>query len=41
MGRPHETDGDLPLAFIVKKDSAKDVTENEIIEFVNSTYINQ
>ncbi|XP_044743330.1 4-coumarate--CoA ligase-like [Chrysoperla carnea] len=36
MGRPHETDGDLPLAFIVKRDSAKDVTEKEIIEFVNN-----
>ncbi|XP_044743981.1 uncharacterized protein LOC123306150 [Chrysoperla carnea] len=36
MGKPHETDGDLPLAFIVKKESAKNVTEDEIIKFVDS-----
>ncbi|XP_044727729.1 4-coumarate--CoA ligase-like, partial [Chrysoperla carnea] len=35
MGKKHETDGDLPLAFIVRKESAKNVTEDEIIEFVN------
>ncbi|XP_044727178.1 4-coumarate--CoA ligase 1-like [Chrysoperla carnea] len=35
MGKPHETDGDLPLAFIVKKESAKNVTEDEIIKFVD------
>ncbi|XP_044743653.1 4-coumarate--CoA ligase 1-like [Chrysoperla carnea] len=36
MGKPHETDGELPLAFIVKKESAKNITEDEIIEFVDS-----
>ncbi|XP_044728170.1 4-coumarate--CoA ligase 1-like [Chrysoperla carnea] len=35
MGKHHEIDGDLPLAFIVKKESAKNVTEDELIEFVN------
>ncbi|XP_044743979.1 4-coumarate--CoA ligase 2-like, partial [Chrysoperla carnea] len=35
IGKPHEDDGEWPLAFIVKKNSMGDVTGNEIVEFVN------
>lgn len=38
MGKPHPVDGDLPLAFVVKKPNNENVTEAEIIEYVDRKY---
>lgn len=38
IGVPHPEFGEVPKAFVVKRDDAKDVSESEIAKFVNGWY---
>lgn len=38
IGVPHPEFGEVPKAFVVKRDDAKDVSESEIAKFVNGSY---